>query len=75
MKIFKWEAKFGYSSAKYNLDANTEYEIGKDITEEDANRIKNDFPALVKIYDKEEKKEDTKQDESKKPIIIDNKKK
>ena len=75
MKIFKWQAKFSYSSAKYNLNANTEYEIGKDVTEEDANRIKNDFPNLVKIYDKEEKKEDTKQDESKKPIIIDNKKK
>jgi len=72
MKIFKWEAKFGYSSAKYNLNANTEYEIGKDVTEEDANRIKNDFPDLVKIYDKEEKKEN---DESKKPIILDSKKK
>jgi hypothetical protein len=72
MKIFKWEAKFGYSSAKYNLNANTEYEIGKDVTEEDANRIKNDFPNLVKIYDKEEKKEN---DESKKPIILDGKKK
>jgi hypothetical protein len=78
MKIFKWQAKFGYSSAKYNLDANTEYEIGKDITEEDANRIKNDFPDLVKIYNKSdnadnaEKKND---DEPKKPIIVENKKK
>jgi len=55
MKCFVWEANYNYSSSKLNLNSNIEYEIGKDITEEEAKRICNDFPKLAKIIDKDNK--------------------
>lgn len=58
MKFFVWKGKGNYTSQKYDLKSNVKYEIGKNITEKDAERINEDFNKLVDIISDEDKKED-----------------
>jgi hypothetical protein len=69
MKWFIWKGKGKYSSQKYDLLPDKKYEIGKDIKEEDAERINKDFGNLVDIVSDTDKKEDKKEDKVKGKII------
>lgn len=59
IKWFIWKGTGNYTSQKYDLLPNKKYEIGKDISLEDAVRINKDFDKLVDIIeDNDSKKED-----------------